>query len=85
MYTVYDTSCLKELHQLVSEFFSLMELVPEDAPLVMVLDGLDELSEEHNSDLSWLLLPFPPHVHLILSASSDSACAKTLQVHRPLA
>ncbi|KAJ8269670.1 hypothetical protein COCON_G00122770 [Conger conger] len=71
------------LPQLVSEFFSLMELVPEDAPVVMVLDGLDELSEEHNSDLSWLLRPFPPHVHLVLSASSDSACAKTLQSVEP--
>ncbi|KAG5844984.1 hypothetical protein ANANG_G00133960 [Anguilla anguilla] len=69
----------EDLPQLVSEFFSLLELVPEDGPVLMVLDGLDELSEEHGSDLSWLLRPFPPHVRLLLSASSDSACAKMLQ------
>ncbi|KAJ8262209.1 hypothetical protein GJAV_G00163800 [Gymnothorax javanicus] len=69
----------EDLPQLVSEFFSLMELVPEEALAVIVLDGLDELSEDHSSDLSWLLQPFPPHVRLILSASSDSSCVKMLQ------
>ncbi|KAJ8383073.1 hypothetical protein SKAU_G00038510 [Synaphobranchus kaupii] len=72
-------SLSEDLPQLVSEFFSLMELVTEDGPVVMVLDGVDELSEEHSSDLSWLLRPFSPHVRLILSASSDSACANMLQ------
>ncbi|KAG9347016.1 hypothetical protein JZ751_005943 [Albula glossodonta] len=67
------------LPQLVSEFASLLELVKEDRPLVMVLDGLDELSEEHDSDLSWLPVPLPPHIHLILSTSNDSPCARMLQ------
>ncbi|KAG7461821.1 hypothetical protein MATL_G00195090 [Megalops atlanticus] len=65
--------------QLVNEFFSLLELVREDSPVVMVLDGADELSEEHGSDLSWLLRPLPPHAYLILSATTDSACVKMLQ------
>ncbi|KAJ8416550.1 hypothetical protein AAFF_G00358380 [Aldrovandia affinis] len=78
MYTDH-ISMSEGLPQLASEFFSLLELVKEDSPVVMVLDGVDELSEEHDSDLSWLFLPLPPHVRLLLSASTDSPCAKLLQ------
>ncbi|KAL0970488.1 hypothetical protein UPYG_G00242740 [Umbra pygmaea] len=65
--------------ELVNEFHSLLGRVRPDRPAVLVLDGLDELSEEHGADLSWLSAPLPPHVHIILSATTGSACAHTLQ------
>ena len=49
---------------------------------MILLDGLDELSEEHGADLSWISTPLPPNVHLVLSATADSPCTQTLQVSR---
>lgn len=55
-------------------------LVNENRPLALVLDGLDELSEEHEADLSWLCTPLPQHVYTILSANAQSTSAHSLQV-----
>ncbi|XP_069033923.1 NACHT and WD repeat domain-containing protein 2 [Embiotoca jacksoni] len=68
-----------DLHQLVNEFHSLLDLVGPEQPLVILLDGLDELSEDHGLDLSWISTPLPPNVRLILSATTDSSCSHTLQ------
>ncbi|XP_028856386.1 uncharacterized protein LOC114801979 isoform X2 [Denticeps clupeoides] len=73
------TEISESLSELSSELYALLGLVREEQPVVIVLDGLDELSEEHNADLSWLHNPLPPHVCLILSASCLSACAVDLQ------
>ncbi|XP_030018608.1 NACHT domain- and WD repeat-containing protein 1 [Sphaeramia orbicularis] len=70
--------------QLVNEFYSLLGYVGAERPLVVLLDGLDELSEEHGSDLSWISTALPPHVHIILSATTDSACTQTLQTAHPI-
>ena len=67
----------------MNEFHFLLGRVGAEHPLVLVLDGLDELSEEHGQDLTWLSVPVPPHVHLVLSATTGSACAHTLQVRIP--
>lgn len=64
----------------MNEFHSLLGQVRPDRPVILVLDGIDALSEEHGADVSWLSTLLPPHVHLILSATTDSACAHTLQV-----
>lgn len=83
----YDWSVLfvtvppQSLPQLMRELHSLLVLVSEDRPLALVLDGLDELSEEHEADLSWLYTPLLPHVYTILSASTRSSSARLLQVH----
>ena len=71
---------LQGLPQLINEFHSLLGLAGAERPLVVLLDGLDELSEEHSADLSWISTPLPPNVHLILSATTDSPCTHTLQV-----
>lgn len=55
-------------------------LVNDNRPLALVLDGLDELSEEHEADLSWLYTPLPQHVYVILSANAQSTSAHSLQV-----
>ncbi|XP_070711235.1 uncharacterized protein [Pempheris klunzingeri] len=69
--------------QLINEFHSLLGLVGVERPLVVLLDGLDELSEEHHADLSWISTPLPPNVLLIMSATTDSPCIQTLQSARP--
>ncbi|XP_054863824.1 uncharacterized protein LOC118470977 [Amphiprion ocellaris] len=65
--------------QLVNDYNSLLGLVRADRSVVVLLDGLDELSEEHEADLSWISTPLPPNVHLILSATTGSPCTHTLQ------
>ncbi|XP_015201323.2 uncharacterized protein [Lepisosteus oculatus] len=69
----------QSLEELSNKFLSLLESVTQDSPVVIVLDGLDELSEEHNSDISWLPACLPEHVYLILSASTESSCAELLK------
>lgn len=73
---------LQGLPQLINEFHSLLGLVGAERPLMILLDGLDELSEEHGADLSWISTPLPSNVHLILSATTDAPCTQTLQVNR---
>ncbi|TDH00018.1 hypothetical protein EPR50_G00200110 [Perca flavescens] len=73
----------KGLYQLINEFHSLLGLVGAERPLMVLLDGLDELSEEHGADLSWISTPLPPNVYLILSATTDSHCTHTLQSAHP--
>ncbi|XP_064878055.1 uncharacterized protein LOC115117676 [Oncorhynchus nerka] len=75
----HHTELSEGLPHLVNEFHSLLGQVRGDSPVILVLDGIDALSEEHGADLSWLSTPLPLHVHLILSATTDSACAHTLQ------
>ncbi|GLD68196.1 uncharacterized protein AKAME5_001950600, partial [Lates japonicus] len=77
------TQLSEDLPQLISEFHSLLGLVGAERSVVVLLDGLDELSEEHGPDLSWISTPLPQNVHLILSATTDSPCTHTLQSARP--
>ncbi|XP_071334325.1 uncharacterized protein [Trachinotus anak] len=74
------TQLSEGLPQLISEFHSLLGLVGVERSVVVLLDGLDELSQEHGPDLSWISTPLPPNVHLILSATTDSPCTHTLQL-----
>ncbi|KAG9274177.1 hypothetical protein AMEX_G11074 [Astyanax mexicanus] len=75
------TEISESLPQLIRELHSLLMLVSEDRPLALVLDGLDELSEEHEADLSWLYTPPPPHVYILLSASKESSAYQVLKSH----
>ncbi|XP_028461906.1 uncharacterized protein LOC114573893 isoform X2 [Perca flavescens] len=77
------TQLSEGLYQLINEFHSLLGLVGAERPLMVLLDGLDELSEEHGADLSWISTPLPPNVYLILSATTDSHCTHTLQSAHP--
>ncbi|XP_078020258.1 NACHT domain- and WD repeat-containing protein 1 [Epinephelus lanceolatus] len=77
------TQLSEGLPQLINEFHSLLGLVGAERSLMVLLDGLDELSEEHDADLSWISTPLPPNVHLILSATTDSPCTHTLQSAHP--
>ncbi len=72
----------QSLSELSSELCSLLGLVTEDRPLTLVLDGLDNLSEEHEADLSWLSNTLLPNVFTVLSAGTQTKCAHSLQVGR---
>ncbi|XP_055012793.1 uncharacterized protein LOC129409895 [Boleophthalmus pectinirostris] len=72
------TQLSEGLPQLVNEFHSLLALVDSDRPAVVLLDGLDELSDEHGPHLSWILTALPENVYLILSATTNSTCTQIL-------
>ncbi|KAB5579452.1 hypothetical protein PHYPO_G00195220 [Pangasianodon hypophthalmus] len=73
-----NTEISESLAQLCNELHSLLMLVEENRPLALVLDGLDELSEEQEANLSWLYT-LPRHVYAILSANTQSTSAHLLQ------
>uniref|UniRef100_A0A9J7XU40 Si:ch211-212k18.6 n=1 Tax=Cyprinus carpio carpio TaxID=630221 RepID=A0A9J7XU40_CYPCA len=73
------TEISESLSELSSELCSLLGLVTEDRPLTLVLDGLDNLSEEHEADLSWLSNALLPNISTVLSAGTQSKCAHILQ------
>uniref|UniRef100_A0AAV2KL95 RWD domain-containing protein n=1 Tax=Knipowitschia caucasica TaxID=637954 RepID=A0AAV2KL95_KNICA len=73
-----QTELSEGLPQLVNELHSLLALVDSDRPAVILLDGLDELSDEHGPELSWILSPLPPNVYLVVSATTNSACTEIL-------
>ncbi|XP_039606977.1 uncharacterized protein LOC120527534 isoform X2 [Polypterus senegalus] len=69
----------EDLYALMNEFASLLEFVNEKNPLLIALDGVDELSEEHDANISWLPPLLHQHVHLIVSSSSGSTCVSILE------
>ncbi|KAM9329505.1 uncharacterized protein PAF06_003294 [Gastrophryne carolinensis] len=71
---------------LINEFSSVLEFAHQSRPLIIILDGIDELSE-NSVKLSWIPSKLPPHVYFIVSMSSgnESDCTsfqhlKELQV-----
>ncbi|XP_075046129.1 uncharacterized protein LOC142106687 [Mixophyes fleayi] len=58
----------------MNEFSTVLEFANERRPLLITLDGVDELSE-NEAKLSWLPTELPPHVYVIVSASSVLECA----------
>nr|XP_033799042.1 uncharacterized protein LOC117359821 [Geotrypetes seraphini] len=76
-----STTFSEDIKGLKNEFCTLLEFASEARPLLISLDGLDELSKEHNSDISWIPAELPPHVYFIVSTSTDTDCSylETLQ------
>jgi len=56
------------LKDIVREFAGFLQLAAVDRPLVLVLDGLDELPPQQRN-LRWLPPDLPPGVRVVLSAS----------------
>ena len=60
----------------------LLAFSSSDKPLILLLDGVDELSPEDGAlGLSWLPLHLPEHVKIVLSTSSETkySCFPVLQ------
>jgi hypothetical protein len=50
----------------------LFQLVTADRPLVLLLDGLDQLSADHRAHrLAWLPNSLPPNVYVVVSTLTD--------------
>ncbi|XP_039186728.1 uncharacterized protein LOC120302418 isoform X3 [Crotalus tigris] len=71
----------EDFEGLVEEFSSLLEFATQDKPLLICLDGINELSEECGADLSWIPSELPKNVHFIVSTclESDVSCIRKLQ------
>lgn len=74
----------KDFEGLLEEFLSLLQFATADNPLLICLDGMDELSEENDENLSWIPTELPKNVFLIVSTctKSDFSHLKTLEVKR---
>ncbi|XP_071979384.1 uncharacterized protein [Engystomops pustulosus] len=72
------TQFSENLKGLVNEFSTVLELATESRPLMVILDGIDELSE-NEAHLSWIPSELPPHVYFVVSISSDCASFRHLQ------
>ncbi|XP_044132436.1 NACHT domain- and WD repeat-containing protein 1-like [Bufo gargarizans] len=72
------TQFSETLKGLINEFSTVLELATEGRPLMVILDGTDELSESE-AHLSWIPTELPPHVYFIVSVSSDCASFRHLQ------
>ena len=60
--------------ELAKTFESCLEYASEETPLVILVDSLDQLSDEDQGrrDLAWLPLNLPEHVYLIVSTLPDT-------------
>lgn len=79
----YISFSKKDFEGLVEEFSSLLEFATQDKPLLICLDGINELSEECGADLSWIPSELPKNVHFIVSTclESDVSCIRKLEVN----
>lgn len=59
---------------MINEFSTVLEMATESRPLMVILDGIDELSESE-AHLSWIPTELPPHVYFIVSVLSVPDCA----------
>ncbi len=67
---------------LCQSLVQLLSCASTDKPLILLLDGVDELSPEDGAlGLSWLPMKLPEHVKIVLSTSSENrySCYPVLQ------
>ncbi|KAM6439908.1 uncharacterized protein PHA67_022331 [Liasis olivaceus] len=80
---IYNVSVTlsEDFEGLVEEFSSLLEYATQEKPLLICLDGIDELSEEYDADLSWIPSELPKNVYFIVStcSASDISCIRRLE------
>ncbi|XP_056416173.1 uncharacterized protein LOC130357501 [Hyla sarda] len=68
------TQFSENLKGLINEFSTLLQLATDSRPLMVVLDGIDELLQ-NEAHLSWIPPELPAHVYFIVSVTSESECA----------
>ncbi len=69
-----------DFRDLVPEFAKRMSLATAEKPLILFLDSLDQLSENHGArQLSWLPAKLPEHVSLVLSSRTEKDIYQNLQ------
>ncbi|XP_018086077.1 uncharacterized protein LOC108698788 isoform X2 [Xenopus laevis] len=63
----------EDLKGLINEFSTLLEFANKCRPLMVVVDGINELV--HEDKLSWIPRELPRHVYFIVSVSTESECS----------
>lgn len=58
----------------------LLVKVSELRPLVILIDGIDQLADYSKKDLEWLPRELPPNVRLLVSVRDDSADFSKIKV-----
>jgi len=72
-----ETAVPRSYPDLVAQFGSYLGLSTAERPLVVLLDGLDQLTEGQRADhLGWLPAVLPPHTRLVVSARPGEAAAR---------
>ncbi|XP_048366186.1 uncharacterized protein LOC125440412 isoform X2 [Sphaerodactylus townsendi] len=72
----------KEFKALVEEFVSLLEFATSDKPLLICLDGIDELSEEYDANLSWIPTELPKNLYFIASTCTKSGVSHLQELEK---
>ncbi|XP_077982250.1 NACHT domain- and WD repeat-containing protein 1-like isoform X2 [Glandiceps talaboti] len=63
----------KGADKLRKELPKILKKVQAKRPLVMIIDGIDEVKSSDYNELDWIPKSLPPHVKMILSTSSDNS------------
>ncbi|XP_064641615.1 NACHT and WD repeat domain-containing protein 2-like isoform X3 [Lineus longissimus] len=67
LYGQHPATFMKDIKHLPSTFPSLLQFIPVNRPLLIVLDGLDHLQHSHTLSLSWIMPELPNTVRMILT------------------
>eukprot|EP00026_Physarum_polycephalum_P000349 Phypoly_transcript_00349.p1 GENE.Phypoly_transcript_00349~~Phypoly_transcript_00349.p1 ORF type:complete len:1620 (+),score=193.23 Phypoly_transcript_00349:225-5084(+) len=61
-----------------------LALATEENPLILFLDSLDQVFSEKETDIGWVPINLPPHVHVVLSTYVEiGECFKALKARIP--
>jgi WD40 repeat protein len=64
-------------------FASRLEVANPQQPVMLVIDGVDQLSDLGEKELTWLPKTLPDHVHLVISATQTGTIAAWLTTSLP--
>jgi len=81
LYGSYE-SVPSDYQELIQELPNRLALATIEKPLVIFLDGLDQLADVEARNLGWMPIQLPNNVHLIVSALPGQ-CLTSLQVRLP--
>jgi hypothetical protein len=82
-YGADETTAPMDYEELIQEFPKRLALAKAGKPLIVFLDGLDQLSNADNArNLTWLPAELPPHVRLIVSMLPGE-CLSALERKQP--
>lgn len=63
---------MQDYKGLVNDFGHRMKQATEDRPLVIFIDGVDGLADDHDGrKMAWLPRELPEHVHIVISSMTD--------------
>ena len=77
-YNDIDLTIPQNIKQVINEYSDWIETAASYAPILLVIDGLDQLNSEDAQQLQWLPTQWPKNVRVILSCTNDSIAYKQL-------